>query len=1032
MSVPRFAVDNPVMANLLMVAIVVLGSLSLYEMPRELFPDISMNWVFIIKPYPGVSPEEIEKRITIPIEEEIQDIRGIDSISSQSSEGSSFISIKFEDMSDSEFRDRFEDLRTAVESVEDLPEDALETNVEAFSSADFMPVISVHIHGALSERRLIDLAEELRDSVREIPDVSKVDITGARDRELWIEADPVALEGYGASLERIRLAIATHGVDVPGGKLSFGRREMLVRTVGEFASPEEVERVIVRSAPDGGTVRVGDVAVVTPGFEDERTRSRLDGDPVVSLQISKQAEGNSIEITDEIKRVAREFDRRHGELVRVSFTQDTSEQIRDILSKLSRNAVAGFAVVLVVLLAVLGVRNALIAALGIPLSFLAAFIAMHRMGESFNGNSLFGLVLVLGIIVDDAIIIVENCYRHRQQGKRWREAAIDGTTEVMLPVLSATATTIAAFLPLILLPGIMGKFLRIVPIALSLALLASMIEAFFILPSHLAEWPGRDRPIRAERQWIVSLRGSYEKALRFVLRRRYLFCFLLVPALLAGAGSLIMTGVIGVDLYAGEEMGTFQVRMRMPVGTNLETTSKTLEELEEIAAELPEDELRSVHATAGLIVTDDDWIYRTDVGQLWLDLTPIYERARTTDEIIEDLRGRLLEVAGPERLELAKINQGPPTGKPIEAKVKGRFFDELEAVAEELKEELSAVDGAVDVGDDFESGKREMRLRVDPRRAAMHGLDTARVGMALMRAIDGVEADTMYEGDEEIAIVVRLDSRRLEAPEDVLDLPLIAPGGEAISFGDVASLELGPSIDQIRRYKLERAITVFSNLDEQRTDTVEANAAIQRRFEQIRDRHPGVSLDFSGEFKEFKESLAGIGQLFALGILLIYIILGSQFRSYIQPLVVLGTVPLAFVGATLGLLVSGNPFSVLALYGWVALAGVAVNDAIVLVSFINARRREGMDPFEAVIEGGKLRLRPIILTSVTTMAGLLPMATGLGGMSLTWGPMANTIVWGIGLGTFMTLFLIPALYTVIQVDPKERARRRHERRASRA
>ncbi|MBW2276652.1 MAG: efflux RND transporter permease subunit, partial [Deltaproteobacteria bacterium] len=975
---------------------------------------ISMAWVFVIKPYPGVPAEEIEKLITIPIEEEIQDIDGIESISSQSSEGSCFISVKFEEMNPQELRNAYEDVRAEVDKVQGLPEDALDTMVNAFSTDDFQPIISAHLHGKVPERKLIELGRELRDELRDIPNISKVDIAGDRQREIWVEADPLKLEGYGVSLDQIQMAIAAQGVNIPGGKITSGRKEVLVSTVGEFGQASDIKKVIVRKTPVGGTVRVADLASITSTYEEERTRSRLDGDPVVTLSVTKNPKGNTIDITDEVKRLTAEFVERHGNVVDYSITQDTSEQINDILSKLSRNAGAGFVIVLVVLLLVIGARNAILAAIGIPISFLACFIAMHRMGESFNGNSLFGLVLVLGIIVDDAIIIVENCYRHRQLGKSWREAAIDGTNEVTSPVLSATGTTIAAFLPLMLLPGLMGQFMRIIPIALTLALLASMIEAFFILPAHLAEWPGRDRPIRPDREWVKALQSGYERALRFVIRRRKRFAFVVVPILLIGAGTLIGTGVIGVETFAGEEINIFQVRVQMPVGTSFERTSEVLEEIEREVQKLPDDEIRAVHGTTGRVMTDVDWVFRTDVGEIWIDLPQSYDRERTTDQIIADLRARLAKVSGPTSIELAKLNTGPPLGKPVEVKVKGVYYEQLEPAAEDLKVALGGIVGVVDIGDDFDSGKQEIRLRVDPERAALHGLTVGQVGLAVRNAVEGAVADTMYDGDEEIDIVVRVDEDVLERPEALLTLPLLTPMGTTVSLGSIAGYELRPSISQIRRYKLERTITVYAEIDEEKTSAVDVNTRIEDElWPAIAKKYPGLTIDFSGEFQEFKEAFVGIVQLFAFGVLLMFGILATQFRSYIQPLVILATVPLAFIGATLGLLVSGNPFSLLAGFGLVALAGIAVNDAIVLVSFINNRKREGTDGREAVIEGSVMRLRPVILTSITTMAGLLPMAVGLGGMSLTWGPMANTIVWGIGVATLMTLFMIPALYTIV-------------------
>jgi multidrug efflux pump len=1022
MSLARLAVRNPVAANLLMLAIVVLGVISFIKLPRELMSEASFNWVFIVTVYPGVSPEEMERLITIPIEDEIQDIKGIDSIASQSGEGRSFISVKFKSMTDEEFRARFQDLRAEVDKVQDLPEDAFEPYVESFTTSEMLPMISVHLHGKVPEKQLISLAKDLRHKLIDIPKIAKVDLQGTRDREVWVEADPVRLEGYGISTDQIKMAIAASGVNVPGGRVSFGRQDILVRTVGEYRTIDEIQNVIIHATPEGQAVRVGDVAGVRETFEDRATMSRLDNEPVVSMTISKQTDGSSVAITDEVKRLSREFEHQHQGQISVSFTQDSSEQISEIMGKLSRNAMAGLIVVVFVLLFVLGIRNAVLAALGIPISFLACFIFLDHTGGSFNSNSLFGLVLVLGIIVDDAIIIVENCYRHVQQGKTWHQAAIDGTGEVMGPVFAATATTIAAFLPLALLPGIMGKFLRVIPIAVSLALLASMIEAFFILPSHFADWPGKRMGTIKERNWMVALQDTYERGVRITVRFRYLFALVAIPILMIAAVSVIP--LVGVNMFAGEEVPTFQIRIKMPVGTNLETTSEVLKKFEQAAQELPAVEVRAVHATAGLLMTDEDWIFRTDVGQIWLDLEQSYKRSRNADEIMDDLRRRIEKIPGPTHIEMAKLNTGPPTGKAIEVKLKGKYFPEIESAADQLTAWLKSQNGVIEVGSDFEEGKREIDFRVDRERAALYGLTVGQVGMALRNAIDGATAVSMYDGDEAIDIVVRVSKSFIRRPEDFLKLPIRTPMGTTVTLGNVAGYSIKTGLNEIRRYKQQRAITIFANLDENqdtsggepKTDSMKVNNDLKEFFVSIARTCPGVSLDFSGEFKEFQEAFVGIVQLFVFGVLLMFSILGVQFRSYIQPLVILLTIPLAFIGAMFGVLISGNPFSLVTLFGFVALGGVAVNDAIVLVSFTNNLKSEGLSPIEAVVKAGRLRLRPIMLTSVTTIAGLLPMAIGLGGMSLTWGPLANTMVWGLAFGTTLMVFMIPAVYIILVED----------------
>jgi multidrug efflux pump len=1019
MSLARFSVNNPVIANLIMISIFALGGYSLWLIPREVRPEINLNWAFINVAYPGVTPEEIEKLIAVPIEEEIQDVKGIDTISSNSLEGLCILSVKFKDMPDDVFRSRFQDLRNEVDKVTDLPEDALDPEIIASSSADFSPVISVHVYGEIPEKKLIELGKDLKDKLIDLPGVSKAELSGNRDREIWVEADPVRLEGYGLSPELIQWSIAGSGLNVPGGKVSFGRQEVLVRTAGEFESIDDVKKVIVRSMSTGQMVRVSDVATVRETFEEAETTSRLNGKPAVSIAITKTSEGNSIAVVDVVKEAARAFEKEHGNLIDVAFTMDSSKEIENVMGKLTNNALVGFVVVILVLLVFLGIRNAMLTSLGIPISFLACFMFLFASGGSFNGNSLFALVLVLGVIVDDAIVIVENCYRHLQMGKSWKQAAVDGTREVMMPVISATATTVAVFLPTMMMPGIMGKFLRVIPITVSLALAASLIEAFIILPAHFADWPGKKiKRDRKPSEWFTSLLDTYEVGLRFVIKRRYIIGMGLPIILLVGAFYIVQ--YLGVDMFTGEEVAIHQVRVTMPVGTNLKTTAETLAEFEKKIATLPKTELKSIHTTAGRVIAQGEWAVGSNVGEIWLDLTQSYERDRSAKEIMNDVREKIKNISGPVNIEIARMPTGPPMGKPIEIKVKGKYFDQLKAAALEIKQELETIDGALDVGIDFYEGKKEVRFKVDPERAAIYGLDARQVGMAIRNAINGVTADTMYDGDEEIDIVVRLQATSLSRPEDFLKLPLLTRTGKPVTLGNVASFTVEPIYSEIKRYKQQRVITVFGNVDKEKTTGPAVNQLIQERFEHISKAHPGVTLDFSGEFKEFLQSFYALLFLAIIGGCLVYVILGAQFKSYIQPIVILLIVPMAFVGAGLGLLISNNPFSISTMFGIIALAGIAVNDAIVLITFINNNRAAGMEAIEAVVTAARQRLRPIILTSVTTIAGLVPMAIGLGGKSLTWSPLANTIMWGLAVSTLLTLFLIPAAYTVIVGDIADR------------
>lgn len=1020
MSIFKLSVKNPVLVNMVMLGIVVLGLYSYVTLPREEMPDINFNWIFIVTTYPGASAEEVEKLVTIPIEEEIQDVDKIDHISSTSSENNSMISVKFEMMSPEEFDKRLNDLRAELDKVTDLPEDSEDPFVFQLKTSTWLPMLSVVLYGDVPERVLKETAEEIKKDIEDIRDISKVTLAGVRDREIWIEVDPSRLEAYKLSIQDVVEAVRVTNLDMPGGTIATGRAEYLVRALGEAQGADEIGKIVIRRTPGSRGIRISDVAAVSDTLSEAETVTRLNGRKAVALMAQKKTEGNTIRLTDEIKELMADYESRLPEGVQVAFTNDSSTRIRNSLQKLESNALLGMLFVIIILYVFIGFRNAFLAGIGIPISFMATFLFMKWYGESLSGNSLFGLVLVLGIIVDDAIVILENSYRYMQKGLSPSEAVLKGAPEVAVPVLSSILTTIAAFLPLMLMPGIIGEFMKIIPIVVSFALIASLIEAFFILPSHIADWGKVDKPGSRGDRFFDAVRSFYRRALVRILRRRY-----------AAVGTVLFTAVllggiiplIGVDMFADEEVSQFYVRIRMPVGTRLEETDEVLSFIEQKALSLPEEEVSSITSVAGILNTDTETVVNTHVGEVTVDLVEERDRDRSSDQIMADLRDRIGDLAGLGYIKFARLPTGPPITKPIEVKVKGKYLDELENVADLVKKELASMPGVIDINDDFYQGKKEMRIRVDEQKAAVYGLTNLDIAMALRTAFEGSEVTSIMDGDEEVDIIVKFREDRANRLETLETMRVRSRAGALVPLSNVVSISWDRGIAEIKRFDLERAITVSADVDNDITDVSAVTKALEENFADIQSVYPGYSLTFEGEFEEFKEIFSDVGHLFLIGIAIILIILGSQFGSWIQPLIILFTIPFAFIGAMLGLLIGGNPFSIVTLYGMVALAGVALNDSIVLIDFINKSRRErGLGVWRAILTSGSTRLRPIMLTSLTTISGLLPMMIGLGGKSVVWQPLANTIVWGLLMATFLTLFIIPCLYA-ITVDLKKLPRK---------
>lgn len=1009
MNIGKFSVHNPVLMNILMAVILVLGIVAFLRLPRALESDISFSWVFISVAYPGVSAEEIEKNITIKIEEEIEDVDRIKEISSTTREGVSFVQVKFEDdISEDDFRRLYQDLRAEFDKVE-LPEDALEPWIDDFSTSDFMSIINVILTGDVDDAIINKQALELQDRLLDINDVSKAEIVGGREREVWINVDRDKIDAWGISLDQISNAIKYRNMNIPGGTLETDTREFIVQTLGQTKDIKNFGNVIVRRQPGKSSIKVSDVASVGGGFAKSSYDVRFNGEKAISLVISKKSKGNAIKTVNDVRKVVKDFEKTLPPGLSIKLSNDTTFLIRDILQTLGWNSVAGFITVVIILFLFMGLRNSIITALGIPVTFAATFIFMEWYGETLNGNSLFALVLVLGMIVDHAIVIMENCYRYRQQGMSAYDAAINGTNEVIKPVLSGTATTVAAFLPLMLLPGIMGKFMRIIPIVVTLALIASTLEALFILPAHMADWGGKARGNGPFMRWLIPI---FTKLLKSLYKHRYI-------SMLGTIGLIILSfmayPLIKQDLFAGEEWTQFFVNIKLPVGTPREVTNKVASRFEDkLLSLVGKGEVVSLTSTVGFLQSDDEWLTQSNVAQITVDINEKKEgRTRSLDEIIADMKKITSEIPGAEIVTFNKLSNGPPVDKPVSFRIRGDEYTDMASISNDLKRVLAEYPELYNIDDNYDPGPPELRVNIDEERAADLGLNIGLVGLYIRGAFDGIRSTTYYDQDEEIDVIVRYDEKHRLTEDDLLFMKIATSDGRSIPFSSIATIERTTGMGVIKRTDLKREINVFADAHDKR-NLKSITERIKNEFEtKFSTNYPEISLKFGGEFEEFGKVLGDVLQLFWIGLFLIYTILGAQFKSFAQPFLIIFALPLAAIGCIWFLVITQTPFSIVVMYAGVALAGICVNDSIVLVSFINELRRNGTETADAVLEAAKTRIRPIILTSVTTIAGLASMALGIGGKSETWAPMAGTIVIGLIFSTVGTLLVIPCAYGIL-------------------
>lgn len=1012
-------VTNHPLANITFVLVIVAGILSYVLMPRAKDPEVNFNWVSIITTLPGASAEDVERELTGPLEDALAKVKDIRFVSSSSRESVSSILVRFEELSATEFDKRINDLRREIQNKAnaELPPEANDPEILEVTSSNGFPSAILAVYSPAGGETLRRIAFSLKKDIEQLPGVDQVLAIGLDDPELHVDFDPERVAAAGLSPIQMADGVAGWFRNTLGGRVRVADREWLVRMEGKTTDPEVLAGAAIVT-PEG-RVALGEIARVARGHERTAQLVSYDGMPAILLSVSKQPDANTLELVGRLNEfTATRNPLLHGQGVQLTVLDDQTYQTRRAISIMEANALFGLFAVVAMCWLFLGTRLALLTGLGVPFALAGAFIAVDASGSTLNLTVLLGIVIVLGMLVDDSVVIVEAIYYRLQRGDAPLRAVPGAVREVGAPVVAAVLTTIAAFLPLMLLPGIVGKFMFVVPFVVSVALLVSLVEAFWILPAHVLAFgtgragpPGRVQQLRE--RFTHALRVRYARLLVAVFRRprRALGA---VALTFVAAVAAVALGVVRVQFFAFDSVRLFYIHVDMPAGTTLE---RTLAEAERVAgvvrAHLGPDELRSVSASAGLKFTQTEPLYGDQYGQIIVSLAPSQPGMADTGEIIERLRPHVIALEGEGRMAFLELKGGPPTEKPISVKLRADDYGELRAAADALLGALARIPGVRDVTDDDVAGRSELRLVPNREKLAHAGVSAGEVARLLRLYGDGEVVGVTRDHGEKMEIVVRAHPETFVDVTELLQRPVPLADGRSVQLGELVDAETRISKGYIRHYQFKRAITVEAELDRERIDTLEANNRLKAAWAELQPMHPNVTLDFSGELDDVYESLDAMARLFLLGVGLIYLILATQFRSYFQPLLILVTVPLAFTGVVLGLLVSGNPLSLYTLYGVIALTGIAVNSAIVLIDAANERLAAGMSVQHAAIYAARRRVVPILITSTTTIAGLFSLAVGLGGKSLMWGPVAASIVWGLGFSTLLTLFAVPLLYRMV-------------------
>jgi len=1038
-SVIAWLVDHATTVAIAVMVLFVAGLMSYITLPRESNPDITIPVVLVTTPYVGVSPEDVEGLITIPLENELAGLRDVKKMKSTSAEGVSIVSIEFEP--DVVIEDALQKVRDQVSKAKPkLPEDAEEPSIQEISFND-IPIVLVTIAGDVGEATLKGLGDQLLDAATRIPGVLDATITGGVDREIAVEVLPERLSHYGLALYDVTGAIADENVNIPGGTVSAGDSTFLLRVPGEFSTAAQIENVAIKRI-GGRPVFIRDIGRVVDGTATRETYSRMNGRPSVTISVSKRAGANILEVAQAVKDLAQEHSESWPEGVSYQVLGDQSEGIEISVSDLQNNILTALILVVAVLVFSMGLRNSLLVAAAIPLSMLGSFMVLDALGFTLNMVVLFSLMIALGMLVDNAIVVVENVYRHLELGLDRREAAIEGTREVAVAVAASTATTVAAFFPMVFWPGIMGEFMSFLPKTVIVVLSMSLLVAVAMLPVVMARvMRATVRPEAADgaEPSLGPVMRAYRSLLKLSIRFRY-------ASLALGFGTLIFTlaaySVLnhGSQLFPETEPERANIFVRASEGTDLETTDRIVRQIEGILAVT---ENIDVWVAEPGVVSDGNALGPSssadNQARITVDFLPGRNTARPGEKLrveattatIDTLRTQLAEIPGAE-IRIEKERMGPPVGKPIGVQVSGPDFHGVGELAMEVRRKIAQLDGVADLSDDYRVGRPEMRLRIDRGSAKRIGVSTAGIGNTVRTAVAGAKATALRDGEEEYEIVVRLAPEARRDLQSVLELRV--PGREdrspdtfPVPLSSVASYALDGGTGAIKHIDQDLVVTIQGDVDEGVAEAgVQAEiAALVADYE----LPPGYHLELGGNTDAQKEATDFLTRAFLIAVSLIMIVLVTQFDSVWMPMIILVTVILSLIGVLWGLVLTGTPFGIIMTgIGVISLAGVVVNNAIVLLDYVQQLESKGFEVEDALIRAGITRFRPVMLTAITTTLGLVPMAIGVSvdffsrfpvprlvfgsTSSQWWGPMAVAVIFGLSFATLLTLIMVPTLYSI--------------------
>ena len=1093
-----FAINNRISVMVLVALVAIMGIISYLTIPKESFPNITVPNIFVVTLYPGVSPEDMESLVTRKLEDELGNISEIKEMTSTSTEGYSSVVLEFDTGIDIE--EALQKVREKVDLAKaELPEDAEEPLVQEVNLSEF-PIMQINLSGDYDLEILKDIAEDLQDKIEAIPTVLGVDLTGGLEREVQVDVDLAKLKYYNLSFGDIIGAISAENVTIPGGDISVGTKSFLLRVPGQYQETAPIEDVVLK-VNEGKPIYLRDIANVTFGFKERETYSTLDESPVITLGVKKRTGENILETYDRVSAILDDALPTLPPTTTYKITNDQSKDVKNMVSSLENNIISGLILVIGVLLFFLGVRNASFVGISIPLSMFLSFIILSALGITMNMIVLFSLILALGMLVDNAIVVVENIYRYLEDGYDNFESAKKGTGEVAGPIIAGTATTLAAFFPMIFWPGTVGEFMGYLPKTLIITLSSSLFVGLIINPvicalfmtidgdTNKAQLTKRGKQILYSMLALVLLVlvlssfvtwtmlvvlgvllwllnkyvlaptgkwwqaeglnvfiGTYENSLVWALNNRLKTVGTAFFVLIM---SFVVLGVFnpGTEFFPEDiPPRDVYVQIETPVGSDVEFTRSVVDKVAERVKNIPQaNDINTILAVSGAAISSDPaggGGNSTHKGTVAINFVDYELREGDIFEAMEYMRNDLNGIIAGAKITVEKPQDGPPTGPPINLEISGPDMTELTRISNDVLSALEAdsifakMDG---LETDLPDSRPEIRVEVDREKAGLYELNTNMIGMTVRQAINGVEASKFRDGKEEYEIVVRLAKEYRDDLSTLSDLTVFHEGIQ-IPLSEVASWEISDGFGGIRHKESERVITVSADVRSGYQSNAVLAEAQQVLAMYLDGLPPGYNYEWTGQQQEQDESFAFLGRAFLIAVFLIAFILVSQFNSIVKPVIILSSVVMSTAGVFYGLVTFQMAFGLMAFLGLISLAGVVVNNAIVLIDYVDIlRTRDGLDLRSALVQAGKVRFRPVILTAITTTLGLVPLAVGFnfdfitlvnkpleffthlgeyiywgGEQAAWWGPMAIAVIVGLLFSTFLTLILVPVLYSVIE------------------